>query len=277
MLWIELVCVAILALYLAVRLRRDPAPAALLGRLALLSVASWIGENSVIHAYAFYQYAPGFHLFVDRVPLLIVLIWPVVIHSAWDLARALSGGPTARAVLGGGLLVLADASLIEPISVTAGLWSWNAPGLLGVPPVGVLGWAYFTVACLAVFAAAERRGRPALLLLALLVGPLAVHAAVVVSWWGALRWVSAPLPPWPAVGVAAAVSALTCLLAATREAPRRVLRTDLLVRIPPVIFFLVLLALHAHRAPALVAYTLCFAPPWVILTIRALPTGRQAV
>jgi hypothetical protein len=173
--------------------------------------------------------------------------------------------------------VLADASLIEPISVTAGLWSWNAPGLLGVPPVGVLGWAYFTVACLAVFAAAERRGRPALLLLALLVGPLAVHAAVVVSWWGALRWVSAPLPPWPAVGVAAAVSALTCLLAATREAPRRVLRTDLLVRIPPVIFFLVLLALHAHRAPALVAYTLCFAPPWVILTIRALPTGRQAV
>ena len=57
---------------------------------ALLAVAGFLGEDSVIRAYGFYFYSPRWHLFLDRVPLMIVVIWPVVIHSAWSLARRLA-------------------------------------------------------------------------------------------------------------------------------------------------------------------------------------------
>src|SRR5439155_24844517 len=115
-------------------------------RLALLVVASWIGEDSVIRVYGFYHYARGWALFVDQVPLAIVVIWPVVIDSAWGLARCLAAGARAQALLAAAF-VLADASLIEPIAVRAGLWRWTEPGLFAVPPVGILGWALFAGAC----------------------------------------------------------------------------------------------------------------------------------
>src|SRR3954465_1154321 len=83
MLLYELTCAAIVALYVAAR--RDAIPT-----LALLAVAGFVGEDSVIRAYGFYFYSPRWPLFLDRVPLLIVLIWPVVIHSAWRLGRALA-------------------------------------------------------------------------------------------------------------------------------------------------------------------------------------------
>ena len=72
MLALELCCAAIVAVYVIVR--RDAMLA-----LALLAVAGFLGEDSVIRAYGFYYYSPRWHLFLDRVPLMIVLIWPIVI------------------------------------------------------------------------------------------------------------------------------------------------------------------------------------------------------
>src|SRR5208283_4385299 len=83
------------------------------------------------------------------VPLLVVLIWPLVIHSAWDLVRQWQVREGWAISLATGAVVLTDASLMEPVAVRAGLWSWSEPGIFHVPPIGLLGWGCF--AALAVF------------------------------------------------------------------------------------------------------------------------------
>lgn len=132
---LELVCAAIVALYVVVRARRDPEPKRFLSRLFFVAVAGWTGEDSIIHAYDFYGYSREWTVLLDELPLMVLVIWPVVISSAWDLARRLAGDST-KAVLLGAAIVLFDASLIEPAAVRAGLWAWNEPGLFHVPHAG---------------------------------------------------------------------------------------------------------------------------------------------
>src|SRR5262249_12044989 len=108
----ELVCLAIVVVFVVVRGRIDPSPRQFLIRLGALAVASFAAEDSVIHAYGFYAYDARWSVFVDRVPIMIVLIWPVVIHSALDLAKKIAPN---RAALLGMAIVLFDASLIEPV------------------------------------------------------------------------------------------------------------------------------------------------------------------
>lgn len=263
MIALELACAAIVALYLVVRARLDPAPVAFLARLALLAAASWAAEDVCIHVYGFYAYSPRWSLFIDQVPLLIIAIWPVVIHSAWDLARRLVRDP-ARVPLVGALLVLADASLIEPIAVQSGLWWWTEPGLFAVPPVGILGWAFFAGLAMLTFA----RPRP----WPLAVFPLAsggVHLLLLAAWWGALRWVNGTVDPWPVVALAWALSLALAALAWRRRAGARIPRVELLLRVPAAAFFFVLLGLYGSDAWALVAYALAFAPPYLVLTTHA--------
>ena len=139
MIALQLACVVIVGLYLTVRLARATERGVVLRRFALITIASWLAEDTVIRAYGFYGYSPRWSLFVDQVPRLIVLIWPVVIDSAALLARRLHrAGGRATYLLAAGL-VLADASLIEPIAVRAELWRWTEPGLFAVPPIGIIG------------------------------------------------------------------------------------------------------------------------------------------
>ncbi len=271
MLILELSCVVIVAVYLAVRLRVEPERARLIRRLGLLMGASWIAENTVIHAYHFYQYSPRWSLFVDQVPLMIVVIWPIVITSAWDMMRALHGGAGGpRTVIAAAAMVFLDAYVMEPIAVEAGLWSWNEPGLFAVPPIGVLGWSFFTATALAVFDQVERRRLPPALDLLVLVLPIPlVHALLVATWWGALRWVSHPIPAVAGVALAWILCAALALLAARHPAARRLARRDLLVRIPAAAFFFVLLGVHGRDNPALVVYAVAFSLPYWVLTFRA--------
>ncbi|MSP59870.1 MAG: carotenoid biosynthesis protein [Myxococcales bacterium] len=261
---IELVCAGIVALYVVLRARREPGPRVLLRRLALLAIAGWIGEDSVIRAYHFYEYSPRWSLFLDRTPLLIVLIWPVVIHSAWELARQLLAPGRRFIPLVGGALVIADASLIEPIAVQAGLWSWREPGLFGVPPIGILGWGFFAMACMVWLEFGERAGL-AETVVDLLVAPLVAHLLLVLAWWLALRWISCTLPGWPAALVAWAVAVTLAALARRQQVQRRVRFDDLLARIPAALFFFVLLALQGGALPSLCAWSLAFAPPYLAL------------
>ncbi|MBI4701934.1 MAG: carotenoid biosynthesis protein [Deltaproteobacteria bacterium] len=260
--------------------------------ILVLAVASWLAEDTVIRAYGFYQYSPRWSLFVDRVPLTIALVWPVVIHSAWDLARGLVPGRAARAAAVGGALVLADAALIEPVSVAAGLWSWNEPGIFRVPPIGIVGWAYFALAAMAVLGWAEHRERranpftafacqqrrlaesAAIAALLLLLPPAASHLLLVASWWAGFKWVSDTVPPWPVVAALWALSLALSAAALRSPAGRRLARVDLMARVPAAVFFFVLLALHGRSQPALVAYALAFAPPYLALT--AMAGGRSA-
>jgi len=250
MLALELTCAVIVAVYAFAR--RDA-----LGELALLAVAGFLGEDSVIRAYGFYFYSPRWHLFLDKVPLLIFVIWPIVIHSAWSLARRL--GPRATAPLLGAAIVLADASLIEPIAVHAGLWTWTEPGLFAVPPIGIIGWAYFAGAAMVCL----ERNRP---VAAVVVAPLATHAMLVASWWLAFKWLSRPLPAWPFV-IAAWIVLGAVAVAALRVPGRREFRKDLLLRGPGAAFFFVLLVLYGRDLPALCVYSVAFAPPYLALLL----------
>ena len=42
----------------------------------------------------------------------------------------------------------------------AGLWTWTEPGLFAVPPIGIIGWAYFAGAAMACLDGARARSPP---------------------------------------------------------------------------------------------------------------------
>jgi hypothetical protein len=279
MLVLQLSCAAILALFVVVRVRRDPDPGRVLRRLALLAVASWIGEESCIHGYGYYFYSDEWSLRIDRVPLLIPLIWPIVILSAHDLARFVSRvnnrPPRAFVVpLLGAAIVLADASLIEPIAVASGLWTWTQPGLFAVPLIGIAGWSFFAGAAIAVFdradrlAAAPPAAREALVLV---VAPAATHALLLATWWLLFRWIQGPVAPWPVVALAWALSIALAVSAWRTGVRARIPPVFMWLRVPAAGFFFVLLALHGRSLAPLVAYALAFAPPYLAMTAWTTP------
>lgn len=241
MIVIELVSLLIVGVYVYFRGRER------WRELLSLTVASILAEDTVIRAYGFYEYSPSWTVFIDKVPLMIGVIWPVVIFSAYDLAKHVRGPrPLITAAI-----VLFDASLIEPISVRAGLWWWNAPGLFGVPPIGVMGWAVF-----AFLAVQKPRWAP-------LYAPLGSHLILVALWWMFFRWVNVELPVWPCV---LALWALSVVLATRGRLG--IPRVELYLRVPAALFFFVLLAIHARTDGALIAWAIAFAPPY-LAQIRA--------
>lgn len=261
---LQLACLAIVLLYLALRLRR-PDRLVFAQRFGLLVVSSWLAEDTAIRLYGFYFYDPGWWLFIDQVPLLIVCIWPVVIHSALDLLeRWLPGLSAGRLALVGGFVILTDAALIEPIAVHCGLWRWTEPGLFEVPPIGILGWAFFTGLALWSWRLKLHRGW------VLLIAPLGTHLLLLASWWGLFRHVNGAIDDVAAVsgsGLVAVFAALaTWRTTATGIRPGL---SDLMMRAPGAMFFFALLIAFALERPALVAYTAAFAVPWVVLLARS--------
>ncbi len=274
---LEPACAVIVATWVVMRVRREApgARAAFAARLAAVAAAAWIGEETSIRLYDFYGYAPGWSAFLDRVPLAIVCIWPVVVLSALDLARALvrarpraKRGPALTAFTAM-LLVIADASLIEPIAVKSGLWSWTEPGPFHVPVVGVLGWGFFTLGAALLLERTRAQPRRAVVrdLGVVVAGPLAAHALLLASWWLALRWLPRGVDATPFVVVAWLLSAGLAVAAA--RGPVRLRLDDLLLRAPAAAFFFVLLALYARDDVRLCAYAVAFAPPYLVLTARA--------
>lgn len=266
---LEIIALAIVALFVVIRARFGDEGRAFITRLALLIVASWVAEDTCIRLYGFYFYNPEWSIFIDRVPLAIVLIWPVVIHSAWELARCLLGrdARTLTVPLAGAALVLADASMIEPIAVNSKLWTWTEPGVFDVPPIGILGWAYYAGLCMVVFEVVDRRGASAFAnAVAIVVAPIGTHLLLLASWWGLFRWINQPLDAWPFVAVAwllaVGVTARSLKVGARTRVPIR----DMLNRVPAAVFFFVLLGIDARSVPALIAYALAFAPPYLSLT-----------
>ena len=89
---------------------------------------------------------------------------------------------------------------------------------------------------------------------------------LIASWWLAFKWLSGPLPSWPFV-----VAAWVVLGHARRRRAagpgRREFRKDLLLRGPGAAFFFVLLVLYGRDLPALCAYSVAFAPPYLALLL----------
>lgn len=264
MTWLEIVCVVVVITWLVLRLWHEPSRRALLQQMLFISVAAFVSEDSCIRIYGIYFYSPDrWSLFVDQVPLLILLIWPVVMTSALQLAGALQV-QTRRLPLLLSVLVVADAWFIEPIAVNARLWSWTLPGPFAVPPIGVLGWGCFAAGIGVVVA----RRWPAWAVV--LSGPLACHALVLVLWWGALRWVPSGAAAFTddvaTVAVWVITVAVVTLIAKERPAG---LRSLVLLRVPAALFFFGLLGLNASTVQDrdLLCWSLAFAPPWLALTV----------
>jgi hypothetical protein len=268
----EIACVVVVLLTLATMARtRDPR--VLLRDYAALAVAGFVGEESCIALYRFYAYASGWHLRVHHVPLLVPLIWPLVILSARSVVTAL--WPTLRRArpLAVAALVVFDASLVEVVAVRAGLWSWAEPGHLGVPLIGILGWGYFAAGT----EVALDRDRPAF---AVVLGPLAAHALIQLTWWGLFRWtVRGPLGDASTNGLALlSLVALAIVLAARRRGHA----IPLSVAAPRMIaasLFVALLLTTAARDASLWVHTLSVALPYLAATSYALtgtrsPAGR---
>jgi len=274
---LELACLGIVTLYIG-SARRAGAPwRRLIGDYLSLSVAAWLAETSCIRLYGFYSYDPSWALFADVTPVLILLIWPVVILTARALVKSipfLERSPS----LSTGLVVLADAALIEAVAVAAGLWSWSEPGLFGVPPIGVLGWGLFaTVAVRCGLIGASDDDADSGVLDALM-GVTAVvaltHLGLLACWWGALRWLNAPLPDSAVAAVAWILSATTTTLVLSRRLRCNGARA-LLDRLPGALFFFVLLARLEAAPVELAAYAMAFVPPYLALCWQSLAPGAR--
>ena len=259
---LEVVCVVIVGIWLAGRLAVEPDRAGrstLIVRMAAMATAAWIAEDSAIRLYGFYFYAADrWTLYVDQVPLLVLIIWPVVVTSGIDLLGALRV-PSSRWPVLLGLLVVADAWFIEPVAVDAGLWTWTSPGPFTVPTIGVLGWGFYAVGV--GFVVARQRSS----LWMLLVAPLLCHVLLLATWWGLLRWLPAPLPDAVVAGLGW-LTAAGVVVAIARRRPAG-LRRLVFFRAPAAVFFFGLLAVYGRDADdaALVGWAVAFAPPWLAL------------
>lgn len=246
-----------------------PRPARSLARAAIISASAWTAEESCILLYGFYDYHPGWCLFIEQVPLLIVVIWPVIIFSAMDLTPHLQAAHPGKGLFAGAAVVATDALFIEPLSVSAGLWSWKLPGLFNVPPIGILGWFFFALLCLRLMGDRKLQGLPSfcdLLLLALPV--IGTHLLLLLTWWGALRWVNFSLPTPAVAGIAWCVSSFMIVSIHKKQTGRRLKKRTLLLRVPAALFFFALLIVKAPDPLPLAAYALAFVPPYVLLMVQ---------
>lgn len=259
----QLLCAAVVVLTLRAMSRARPARE-VARELAALAVAGFLGEETCIALYGFYAYAPGWHLRIHHVPLLVPLIWPLVILSARDVVGALlprlGAVPRAAAVACG---VAIDAALIEVLSVRAGFWSWAEPGLSGVPIIGILGWSYFAFgATLALeLPAASARTRA---IAVVLVGPAVAHLMILASWWGCFRWILRGELGGAAVAVHVALLGLvTAVVARARRAGRSVPPRVWQPRLAATALFVLVFAATAIGSPAHAAILVSTAAPYL--------------
>lgn len=238
-------------------------------RCLFTAAAAWAAEESCIRIYGFYAYTSRWDLFIGHVPLIVVVIWPLLLHSAWWLALQILG-PRSRGVAPlAAAIVWTDALLIEPAAVQSGLWNWHGPGLFSVPLIGIFGWFFFALGCLSVYEVQRCRGSALFGHLTMLwLPPAATHLLLLAAWWSVLRWLSRPIDP----GLAAAAAWLAALLLAVVAYRRRigalVHKQTLWLRLPAAVFFFFLVGLEAARAPWLAAYAAAFALPYLILMVH---------
>ncbi len=276
MLLFELAGISIVVFYVMPHVLKQPEGEHFLLRIVLVSAAAWMAEEGCILMYEFYGYSSKWNFSLDHIPLLVIVAWPVVIHSAWDLASQMLGSGHRLVPLAAGGIVLTDATLIETVAVRCGLWSWNEPGIFHVPPIGVLGWAYFAFLCILLFEERRRRNatnRFSLLILALPV--IGTHLLLLITWWGALRWVNIPVGPRLAAGSAWALSLLLVYAILRNRTGTRVERKTLFLRLPAALFIYTLLALNASGSALLVVFAVAFAPPYLTLIASNIWFSRQ--
>lgn len=273
---LELVALAIIAVYVMVYALGLSEKREFFIRLVLVSVASWIAEESCILSYQFYSYSPTWTLFLADVPLLVIVIWPIIVHSAWDLASQMLRPGQRFLPLLAAAIVFTDALLLEPVGVHIGLWSWKEPGIFEVPPIGVLGWAYFAFLCMLHFGKGRRRnGTRRIDLLIPVTSVLGTHLLLVITWWVAFRWVKITVDSRLAVGVAWMVSIFLVYAILRNRTGTRVEKKTLWLRLLGALLLFTLLVLNANDSKLLIGYAVAFAPPYLTLMAQQYVLPRK--
>jgi hypothetical protein len=264
---LEALALALVAIYFMSLVLASSKRAQILIRYFLIAAAGWTTEETCILVYRFYQYSGSWYLTVGHVPVLIALVWPAVVKSAWDIACQLTRPGTRRAVVVAAGIVLTDALLIEPVAVSAGLWSWNAPGIFKVPPVGILGWAGFAFLCIREFYInTPDTGRWDVWLRAMLISVVGTHLLVMCAWWGVFRWINAVANPVFCTATAWGLSFLLTLIIIGRRTGRCVKKKTLLLRLPAAVFVFSWFGVK-YNSPSgyLIFYAAAFALPYLVL------------
>jgi hypothetical protein len=273
---LELVALSIIAIYLVVYTLGQPEKGAFFIRLVLVSAASWIAEESCILCYRFYSYSPTWTFFLADVPLLVIVIWPIIVHSAWDLASQMLQPGHRFVPLAAAAIVLTDALLLEPVGVHIGLWSWKEPGIFEVPFIGILGWAYFSFLCMLYFGKGRRRsGTRRINPLIPVIPVLGTHLLLLITWWVAFRWVKITVDPRLAAGVAWMVSIFLVYAIMRNRTGTRVEKKTLWLRLMGALFLFTCLALNANDSKLLIVYGVAFAPPYLALMTQQFMLRRK--
>jgi len=263
-------------LYISGYAVQSPRPARSLTSAAIVSASAWTAEESCILMYRFYDYHPGWCLFLDQVPLLIVVIWPVILFSAMDLTSHIHAENHWKGLFAGAAVVATDALLIEPLCVNAGLWSWKLPGVFNVPPIGILGWFFFALLCMALLADHRVKKSSAgnnLMLLALPV--VGTHVLLVLAWWGALRWIQVSFAALPPVLFSWCLSFTLVFIFHKRRTGASINKRTLLLRIPAALFFFSLLLLSPNTSTPLTVFAVAFIPPYATLLLQQYQRRRS--
>lgn len=266
MLFVECFSLAVLVLFVV--LERDRRAA--LRDAFLIALGAFLGEDTCIRGYGFYLYSHKWHFFADRVPVVVLLIWPAVVLSGLKIAKALvprcSQTPASLALAVFGIVTF-DAALIEPVAVASELWHWTEQGIFHVPVVGILGWGFYA-GCI-VFGLELTKKAPLLKLLAPLPAVLGTHALLLASWWLVFRHVlRLEIAFHVCLGLALAASLV--YLSAVRSARAALGKRDLLTRAAATSLFVLLLAERPDTN--LYVYAACFTLPHLALLVASLRT-----
>lgn len=266
---LEFVAFLIITVFYLFRILGYPERKRTLIRLTLIATASWCAEETCILSYGFYSYCTNWRLSLLDVPILIMLVWPAVIQSAWDLASQIAARKVKLVPIIAAGIVWTDAFLIEPVAVNAGLWHWNRPGIYHVPLIGLFGWAYFAYLCVLVFDLKDRKVvSSAFNRVSVVLPVLGSHLMLLCTWWALFKWIDTPLNTIFVAGIAWGLS--ICLSGAIFRSNLafRIEKTTLLSRIPAAMFIFGLLAVPADTDRYLVIYAVAFVLPYLTLMVK---------
>ena len=270
MLLIEGIIISAVLFYVAGYALKEQVPKVFLKKFFICATAAWMAEESCILLYGIYAYSPVWHFFVADVPLVVIIVWPALIHSASVLSSYLLKPNSCLIPLIAGCIVLTDAMLIEPISVNFNLWRWYQPGLFGVPLIVFLGWACFTFFSVGFFVPIELLSRIKLKLsIMLVVSVIGTHLFLLISYWTFFKWTILSISPRFSAGAVWIISAITFSLFFFTKIGYRVELKALLIRLLAAIFFYILLFIKKNSPMPLIVYSLAFIPPYIAMMVRS--------
>jgi hypothetical protein len=262
----EMIIISITAFYVVMFTVSRPDGGYVLLWIVLVASSAWITEETCIRLYVFYSYSQSWRILLSHIPLMVIVVWPAIIHCAWNLASQLLGDRHRLVPLAAGIIVLADAAFIETVSVGSGLWAWEEPGVFKVPLIGILGWACFAFLCVFLHEEGRRRNYPLWIILLVIVLPaIGTHLLLLVSWWGLFRWINNPIDAKLTAATAWFISIGISFVFFRFRIGIRVEKSTLLLRLLAALFFFTLLVFSADCSVCFILFVAAFVPPYLTL------------